>query len=242
MRELNEPSDDEKSKPKWTVFESRPFFDDEDPAKTSVEHILVKDGFSNWGKNVTFEPSYTLVVRSIAGLQRVVKWAAANAKKVRVSGFRHSWRYVPLQFGLPALISLHSEIFGASGDVIVMFLPYHTMVDLPYQQPPADWKSELRGIELVDSVSGRQAPSGHAYVKIMAGTTSEQLRQWCFDNKAWCISCNVIMLEVSSRQNRTLQMLTLPLVRRRSRLAVAMVRSATARGYRRRPCPISWSS
>ena len=79
-----------------------------------------------------------------------------------------------------------------------MFLPYSTLVELPYKQPPNDWKSELTGIEVVPSVAGRIAPDGHAFVKIMAGTTNDQLRQWCFDHKTWCMPCNVIMVEVSA--------------------------------------------
>lgn len=81
---------------------------------------------------------------------------------------------------------------------MIMFLPFSTLVELPYKQPPADWDSELTGVEVVPSVAGRTAPSGHAFVKIMAGTTNDQLRQWCFDNKAWCMPCNVIMVEVCS--------------------------------------------
>lgn len=63
----------------------------EDP---DVEQVIGADEFKNWGKNVSFRASYTLVVHTVAGVCRVVKWAAENDKKVRVAGFRHSWRYV----------------------------------------------------------------------------------------------------------------------------------------------------
>lgn len=59
-----------------------------------IERVIGEDAFQNWGKNVSFRASYTLVVRSIAGVCKVVKWAAAKGKKVRVAGFRHSWRCV----------------------------------------------------------------------------------------------------------------------------------------------------
>ena len=47
--------------------------------------------FSNWGKTVSFDPGYTLVIRSIRGVCEVVKWAAKKGRKVRAAGFRHTW-------------------------------------------------------------------------------------------------------------------------------------------------------
>ncbi|CAL1712310.1 unnamed protein product [Somion occarium] len=137
--------------------------------------------FSNWGKNVNFDAGSTLIVRSVAGVCKVVQWAAAQDRKVRAAGFRHSW----------------SDIYGGPGDVIIMFLPINTLTQLPYEDPPADWKTELSGIEIVPSVAGRAAPEGRAFCKIMAGTTNDQLRQWCFGNKTWCLDLNVIMVEIT---------------------------------------------
>lgn len=79
---------------------------------------------------------------------------------------------------------------------MIMFLPFDVLTVLPYKQPPADWKSELLGIEIVPEVAGKTAPAGHSFCKIMAGTTNDQFRQWCFDHKTWCIPLNVIMVEV----------------------------------------------
>ncbi|KAH9914605.1 uncharacterized protein B0H18DRAFT_1044638 [Fomitopsis serialis] len=137
--------------------------------------------FSNWGKTVSYDPGYTLVIRTIRGVCEVVKWAAKKGKKVRVAGFRHTW----------------GELFGAQGDVMIMFLPIESLTKLPYKQPPSDWKTELSGIEVVKSVAGRAAPSGHAFCKIMAGTTNDQLREWSFNNKTWSIPFNVIMVEIT---------------------------------------------
>ncbi|KIJ47106.1 hypothetical protein M422DRAFT_164369 [Sphaerobolus stellatus SS14] len=139
--------------------------------------------FSNWGGTVTFQPGKTLVVRSIKGVQEVVRWAAKEGKKVRVSGFRHTW----------------SDLYGSKNDIIIMFLPYDTLVDIPYKSPPPSWfqKSEFSGIKLVDSVAGRTPPEGHMFCNIMAGTTNEQLRAWSFANRAWCIPFNVIMVEIT---------------------------------------------
>ena len=48
--------------------------------------------FKNWVGNVTFEPSTVLLVRSIEGTRRVVQWAKKAGKKLRVAGYRHTWR------------------------------------------------------------------------------------------------------------------------------------------------------
>jgi hypothetical protein len=68
----------------------KPFHHLQDP---SIQQVIGGDDFKNWGKDVSFKSGHTLVVRSIDGVCKVVKWAAAQGKKVRVAGFRHSWRY-----------------------------------------------------------------------------------------------------------------------------------------------------
>ncbi|GJE93853.1 FAD-binding domain-containing protein [Phanerochaete sordida] len=148
---------------------------------TTVVQITGMDDFKNWGLNVSFRPSCQLVVRSVESVRKVVKWAAAKSRRVRVTGFRHSW----------------SEIFGRNGDVLIMFLPFDTLVTLPYQDPAASWVTELSGITPVASVAGRTAPSRHAFFRIMAGTTNEQFRKWCFAHKTHCLPFNVIMVEVT---------------------------------------------
>ena len=59
-----------------------------------IEQVVHEDDFKNWGETVRFRAGYTLVVRTIAGVCKVVKWAASEGRKVRVAGFRHSWRYI----------------------------------------------------------------------------------------------------------------------------------------------------
>jgi len=146
-----------------------------------IEQVVGANEFKNWGKNISFMAGYTLVVHSIKGVCKVVKWAKGEGRRVRVAGFRHSW----------------SDVFAATGDVIVMFLPYDTLVELPYEDPPPTFKTELAGITPVASVAGRSAPSGNGYYKVMAGTTNETFRQWCFANKKFCLPLNVIMVEVT---------------------------------------------
>ena len=68
--------------------ETKPFQGDPD-----IEEVIGADEFKNWGKNISFRVSYTLVVHTIKGVCKVVKWAASEGRRVRVAGFRHSWRY-----------------------------------------------------------------------------------------------------------------------------------------------------
>lgn len=74
------------------VYTTRPFFDEE-PGAAAVELVETEAAFYNWGKNINYLPSHTLIVKSIDGLSKVIKWASEKGRKVRVAGFRHSWRY-----------------------------------------------------------------------------------------------------------------------------------------------------
>ena len=57
-----------------------------------IEQVVGDNAFINWGKNVSFRASHTLIVRSVEAVCKVVKWAASEGRRVRVAGFRHTWR------------------------------------------------------------------------------------------------------------------------------------------------------
>ena len=88
----------------------------------AVQLVETDDGFSNWGKNINFRPSHTLIVRSISGLQRVVKLAAQEGRKVRVAGFRHSWRCVQSPESGRALIAIVLVV------TIIELIPWHFFI------------------------------------------------------------------------------------------------------------------
>ena len=90
-----------------------------------------------------------------------------------------------------------SPLFTSPGEVVVSFIPPHLYQQLPYGDPPADWLSELQGVNIVDSVDSRTPPPGHAFAKVMAGTTNNQFRQWCTENGSWCLPFNVVVLQVT---------------------------------------------
>jgi hypothetical protein len=90
-----------------------------------------------------------------------------------------------------------SDLFGGPSSILLMFLPYSTLVKLPYHSPPASWKTELSGVSLVPSVAGRAPGADHAFARVMAGTTNDQFRAWCYAQKTVCIPFNVIMVEIT---------------------------------------------
>lgn len=94
-------------------------------------------------------------------------------------------------------VNTHSDFYGGDGDIIVMFQPLGSLTQLPYVPPGPEWKSQMQGVSIVPSVAGRLPSEGHGFVKIMAGTTNDYFRQWCFQNRTLCIPFNVIMVEVT---------------------------------------------
>ncbi|GAB1522219.1 hypothetical protein RhiTH_005331 [Rhizoctonia solani] len=134
--------------------------------------------FENWGQTVENSPAYTFVARTEVGICNLVKWAAGAKKKVRVAGYRHTW----------------SDFYSADNEVLVMLLPIKVLADLPSYSPPMEEiqkHSDLVGIE-VSATESKQA-----LCTIKAGTTNEMFREWCLQNRRWCLPFNVIMVEIT---------------------------------------------
>jgi hypothetical protein len=72
-----------------------------------------------------------------------------------------------------------------------MLIPLWQSTFLPSAEPSIDPKSEFEGISLVTSQQGQQL------VVVKSGTTSEQFRRWCLDNKTVCLALNVLMVEIT---------------------------------------------
>jgi hypothetical protein len=139
--------------------------------------------FENWGRTVCNVPALTCFPRSKAGVCNIVKWAASKGKKVRASGYRHSW----------------SDIFSSDGGVLISLLPLDVVNVLPAVEPPIDPKNELQGIEVVGTIT--EDGTTKALCRIGAATTNEQFRRWCLDpkggNLSWTVPLNVIMVEIT---------------------------------------------
>lgn len=139
--------------------------------------------FRNWGRTVQNDPAWTFIPRTRAGVCNLVKWAETQGKRVRASGYRHSW----------------SDIFSADGQVLVSTLPLGLVEDLPARHPAIDPANELQGIQVVGTV--REGGVTKALCRIGAGTTNEQFRRWCLDPQGgdlqWTVPFNVIMVEIT---------------------------------------------
>lgn len=139
--------------------------------------------FTNWGQTVTNVPSLTVVPRTKVGVMNVVKWAAANGRRVRAAGYRHTW----------------GDLYSDDGEVLVSLLPVDVAVDLPARHPPIDPHNELQGIEFVGEVV--EGGITKKLCRIGAGTTNEQFRRWCLDPQGgdwgWTVPLNVIMVEIT---------------------------------------------
>jgi len=69
-----------------------PFSKIENAESLGIDEVVFPNHFFNWGHTVDNMPAHTLVVATEKGVCEVVKWAAKTGKKVRVAGFRHTWR------------------------------------------------------------------------------------------------------------------------------------------------------
>ncbi len=139
--------------------------------------------FQNWGRTIDNLPALTCFPRTKAGIGKIVQWAAANDKRVRAAGYRHTW----------------TDLYSNDGEVLISMLPLSVVNDLPASEPPIDPANELQGITITGYLD---APGGQkALCRIGAATTNEQFRRWCLSPDggalSWTVPLNVIMVEIT---------------------------------------------
>jgi hypothetical protein len=139
--------------------------------------------FENWGRTVEHTPELTFFPRSKIGVCRLVKWAAAHGKRVRSSGYRHTW----------------SDLYAQEDQILISTLSLQVAETLPAFEPGIDPTNELQGIKIVGEI--KEGFETKALCKIGAATTNEQFRRWCLDddhgNRQWTVPLNVIMVEIT---------------------------------------------
>ncbi len=139
--------------------------------------------FQNWGWTVENIPSITCIPKTKVGICNLVKWAAANQKSVRVSGYRHTW----------------TDLYSDTDQVLISLLPLDDVECLPAPEPGIDPSDQLQGIEIVGQIE--EGGVTKALCRIGAATTNEQFRRWCLDTQGgnwnWSIPLNVIMVEIT---------------------------------------------
>ena len=82
----------------------------------------------------------------------------------------------------PILINLFRcrEFYSETGEVVVALLPLETTTEIP-SHPKFYADSDLQGVEDV-TPTPVDGSSDFRYVRIAAGTTNDQFREWCLKN------------------------------------------------------------
>ncbi|KAA8896395.1 hypothetical protein FN846DRAFT_900289 [Sphaerosporella brunnea] len=155
----------------------------EDTARKKPMVSYVAAEFKNWGLTVSNTPAYTFVPTSVQGLQNLVLWAKANNKRVRASGYRHSWT---------PLFSQDNEILVSMLHVAVAESVPDPMELLPVD--PTIASNEFKTIEV-----GDVSPSDPSkrLVRVGAAVTNEQLRRWSIRGGAWTLPYNTVIVGVT---------------------------------------------
>lgn len=79
----------------------------------------VRQPFANWGNTVHNEPSITFTPRTVRGVQNIVKFAARHNKRVRASGYRHTW----------------ANMYSQDGAILISMLPLGEAEDVNHVSP-----------------------------------------------------------------------------------------------------------
>ena len=129
----------------------------------------------------------TFIPKSIVGVQNIVKYAKASAKRVRVSGYRlpstslanrrHTWE----------------DFFSSQDDILISLLPLEVAIDLPSIEgtfSPGEGLLQLIK-PLPETISNDKI-----LCKIGSATTTEQMREWCLANN-WAVPYDVVIVETT---------------------------------------------
>jgi len=123
----------------------------EDAAQTKTMEVYGNREFQNWGQSVQNTPRWTFIPKTVLGLQNLVKWAKLHNKRVRCSGYRHSW----------------SHTFSQNDQILVSLLNLEEVNKLPdpmsIEPESIDPQNELKTITLA-------APQG-----VVASSTEKAL-------------------------------------------------------------------
>lgn len=147
--------------------------------------------FLNWGATVRNKPNVTFEPKSRTGVQNIIQWARRHGKRVRASGYRHTW----------------SNMYADDDQVLISMIPVATSTNhLVLTHDDIEWnEDDLEGIHIkkvIDTVENG-VKRRQALCKIGASTTNEQFRRWCLrkgqdqGNWNWTLPLNVIMVEIT---------------------------------------------
>jgi hypothetical protein len=181
------------AKPRWQhgikhlqSFEVERFVSDafhifEDDNVTPIK--TYKNGFSNWGKTVSFRPAVIFQPTTVGGVQNIVNWARSQGKRVRVIGYHHSW----------------TNLFGEDGTVLITLFSLDVAIDLPAQHPHYDPKIYFEAINCNERFENGE---WYGFVKVGAGVTNYQFVEWTTEEDkknhfSYYFPMNVVMTEIN---------------------------------------------
>jgi FAD/FMN-containing dehydrogenase len=135
--------------------------------------------FSNWGKTVCNTSKDTYIPTQVSDIQAIVKAAKAQGKRVRASGYRHTW----------------TDMYSENDQVLVSMLDLNLVNTLPNPESihatPNYGDNEFKTIELAVSTENPTK----ALVRLGATVTNEDFRRWAVNRDEWIVAPNVIMVE-----------------------------------------------
>jgi FAD/FMN-containing dehydrogenase len=135
------------------------------------------------GKNCSFPTFVYLSTNTPGGAEHIVQWAKKIGKRVRVIGYQHSW----------------TNLFGENGDVLISLFSIRVAESYPASHPPYDPEGNVfERIELLEE--GEIDGQKYGFLKLGAGVTNYQLREWTHQNQfsdgsGYYFPLNVVLTE-----------------------------------------------
>ena len=144
--------------------------------------FYVDSEFSNWGGTVKRRPASTFFPKTVQGICNLVKYAKQNNKKIRLSGFRHSWPDLYADNDEIQVAMLPLEVSDSLRNAIELCkkrgkkyseLRVENIVSLCTK-----WNTEFQQIEIIKEYE--EDGKKYANVRVGASVFGLQLLTWCF--------------------------------------------------------------
>lgn len=144
---------------------------------TPVKTLKRGEKFTNFGLNLVHSPAVTFEPQTRTGVANIVKWAVAQGKRVRCSGFRHTW----------------SNLYSQDNQVLLSMIPASKATGKSFNAvtPVVPTPDDLEGITWI----GEEAP-GVGLVRFGASTSNGQFLEWALRN-GWTLPMSVDLVEIT---------------------------------------------
>lgn len=146
-----------------------------------IKHYIDLE-FNNWGDNVSNVPLITFVPKSKNDIVKIIKWSRLHGKRVRCSGYRHTW----------------NEMYSENNEVLIAMIPLEQS-DILSEDVKIDKSNDLLNIEMIK----KPTKKSKGLVRIGASVNNETFRKWAIINNI-AIPMNVIMVEITFGGSNTL--------------------------------------